>query len=92
LETDGAVGEPVELGEIVNEQGFGFGGGLIISFEIGHKRVESCGIFIVDENLAGSEAMFEGVLAGCGFACSGARTAFGIRFGIVLAHRGSNPV
>ncbi len=29
METDGAVGEPVELGEIVNEQGFGFGGGLI---------------------------------------------------------------
>ena len=92
MQTDGAVGEPVELGEIVYEQGFGFRGGSIVGFEIGHKSFERGGIFAFDENPAGSDAVFEGVFAGCGFSGLSARTAFGLRFGFGvgvegLAHR-----
>jgi hypothetical protein len=68
LETNGAVHEPVKFGEIVNEQGLGFGGGLVVGFEIGYEGVEGVGIFAFDQDLAGSEAMFERVSAGCGFA------------------------
>ena len=61
MQTDGAVGEPVELGEIVYEQGFGFSGGLIIGFEIGYESFERGGIFAFDQDPARSEAVFEGV-------------------------------
>ena len=84
LQTDGAVGEPVELGEIVYEQGFGFRGGSIVGFEIGHESFELGGIFSFDQDPAGSQAVFEGVLAGCGFAGFSARTAFGLSFGCFI--------
>jgi hypothetical protein len=73
----------------MNEQGFGFRGGYIVGFEIGDKCVEFGGIFAFDEDPAGSEAVFEGVLAGCGFAGLSARTAFGLIFCVKsLAHSG----
>jgi hypothetical protein len=71
----------VELGEIVYKQGFGFRGGLVVRFEIGYESFERGGIFAFDQDPPGSEAVFEGVLAGCGFAGLSARTAFGLSFG-----------
>ena len=84
LQTDGAVGEPVELGEVVYEQGFGFRGGSIVGFETGHESFELGGIFAFDEYPAGSEAVFEGVFAGCGSAGCRARAAFGLSFGCFI--------
>jgi hypothetical protein len=75
----------------VDEQGFGFRGGLVVGFEIGHESFKRGGIFAFDEDTAGSEAVFEGVFAGCGSASCRARPAFGIRFVFVvegLAHMG----
>jgi hypothetical protein len=66
-----------ELGEIVYEQGFGFRGGLVVGFEIGHERFERGWIFTFDEDAAGGEAVFEGVLAGCGFTGLSAPLGFG---------------
>jgi hypothetical protein len=68
---------------------------LVIGFEIGYESFERGGIFTFDKDPAGSEAVFEGVLAGCGFASRRARTAFGLSFGCFIvvgvegfAHKG----
>jgi hypothetical protein len=93
LQTDSAVGEPVELGEIVYEQGLGFRSGSIVGFEIGHKSFERGMVFAFDQYPAGSEAVFKRILAGCGFAGFSTRSAFGLGCSFFvgvkgLAHKG----
>jgi hypothetical protein len=68
LEADGAVFEPMELGEVVHEGGFGHAGGLEVGFESVDEGFESFVFLAVDENLVGGEAVFEGVPAGNGLA------------------------
>jgi hypothetical protein len=53
---------------------------LIVGFEVRHESFELGRIFAFDEYPAGSEAVFEGGLAGCGFVGCRAPTAFGIRW------------
>lgn len=71
LEADGALFEPVGLGELVDEEVFGRAGGLMIFDEGLQKSFEFCRVFTGNDERAGCEAVFERITRRSQFALGG---------------------
>lgn len=67
LETLGALAEPVVLRHILDQDGFGGGGGLVLGAEGVEELVEFMLIFGRQDVKGAGEAMAQIVFAGCGF-------------------------
>jgi hypothetical protein len=57
LEAEGTLAQPVGLGQVVHEQLFGSVGGLVFAAQRFAESFESGGIFAMDEQSAGGEAV-----------------------------------
>ena len=83
LEPDGTLLKPVGLGHLADQQVFGGIGGLEIVSEPGKERFEGGSVFARDEELAGSEAVFERITRrsqfGFVFSKPGSRSERGLR-------------
>ncbi len=69
-----AAQTPELLGELVNQDGFGFIGRLMFSAEIGAKGVQFGGIFMRKDKLGRIEAVLEGIPGGVFLSRGRART------------------
>lgn len=74
LQADGAIGQPVVLGHVFDQQTFGGAGGGVVGDKAMVKGFEIVGIFTLDKLKAGGEAVLECVFATDGLAgfCFGA--------------------